>query len=253
MPLVGLVSRYTLYLSSGENGLSHEPAYHQGSGAGEFLRVVLYAEQMILRISAGRLVVDRLDGDHASGMPNLERGGDRRPILCRDQERCPASLSLTAPLSSRSIRQPTADRLIVVAFLHISSIGPNQKLHAHPLHPSIHPSFQPRLPTPGFKSSVSNLQRDRSSERQRWESTCPASIIYRLLSDFGKGRVVLDDQIREVDVVSDGSTMRREGVKVTVRFNVRGRDRSRAKNKEGTGTSAFASCIRKARREAECR
>jgi hypothetical protein len=154
MPLVGLVSRYTLYLSSGENGLSHEPAYHQGSGAGEFLRVVLYAEQMILRISAGRLVVDRLDGDHASGMPNLERGGDRRPILCRDQERCPASLSLTAPLSSRSIRQPTADRLIVVAFLHISSIGPNQKLHAHPLHPSIHPSFQPRLPTPGFKSSV---------------------------------------------------------------------------------------------------
>jgi hypothetical protein len=117
-------------------------------------------------------------------------------------------------------------------------------MHIHSIHQSIRPS-SPESPLsiqivrlsscePGSK-----LQHYGSNERQRCESTCPASIIYRLLSDFGKGGIVLDDQIREVDIVSDGSTMRREGVKVTVRFDVRGRDRSRAKNKEGTGTISF--------------
>jgi hypothetical protein len=117
-------------------------------------------------------------------------------------------------------------------------------MHIHSIHQSIRPS-SPDSPLPiqivrlSNRKPGSKFQHGRSNERQRCESTCRASTIYRLLSDFGKGRVVLDDQVREVDVVSDGSTMRREGVKVTVRFDVRGRDRSRAKNKEGTGTISF--------------
>lgn len=49
------------------------------------------AKQLIVRISAGHLVFDRLTGDHAGVMPNLERKVDRRPVLCANQERCPAS------------------------------------------------------------------------------------------------------------------------------------------------------------------
>jgi hypothetical protein len=48
--------------------------------------------------------------------------------------------SLTSRHSSHSTRQPTADRLVIAAFLHISSIDPNQKLHARPLRPSIRSS-----------------------------------------------------------------------------------------------------------------
>lgn len=38
MPLTALASRCTSHLRSGENGLSHEPAYHEGYGASEFHR-----------------------------------------------------------------------------------------------------------------------------------------------------------------------------------------------------------------------
>lgn len=38
----------------------------------------------------------------------------------------------------------------------------------------------------------------------------------QLSPHFRKGRVVLDDQVFEVDIVPDRSTMRREGIKVAI-------------------------------------